>query len=89
MSKVIVSNVRLPEDEWLQLKTAAASMGMSINEYIRYLFQMDAIRSVTGVRKTKTKVKGYAALEELIDFASKTRGKPMRASEDDKVIYDI
>lgn len=87
MSKVIVSNVRLPEDEWLQLKAAAASMGKSVNEYIRYLSRTETIKNITGIKKIDSKARGYEALEKFIN--RKIKGKPMGASEEDKIIYDV
>lgn len=90
MPKIIVSNIRFPEDEWIELKAAAYSMGMSANEYIRYLNQVDSARSMTGVKKRRArKLKGYDALRGLIGIASRARGKPMGASEEDKIIYGI
>lgn len=86
-SKIVVSNVRFPEDEWLQLKTAAFSMGISVNEYMRYLFRTEAIKNVTGVKRIDFKASGYDALEKFIN--RKMTGKPMGASEEDKAIYDI
>jgi len=86
-TKIVVSNIRFPEDEWLQLRAAASSMGMSVNEYMRYLFRTETIKSITGIKKTSSKARGYEALEAFINRRYKR--KPMGASEDDKIIYDI
>ncbi len=88
MSKIVVSNVRFPEDEWLQVKAAAQSVGMSMNEYFRYLSRETA-RTITGTKKTKPKKNPYQALEELINLASRIKTKPMAASSEDKIIYGI
>lgn len=89
INRIVVSNIRFPEDEWIQLKSAAFSMGMSVNKYMRYLFYADTVRSITGVKKNKARPRGYEALEELIALASKSKCKPMGASEEDKIIYGI
>lgn len=88
-TKIIVSNVRFPEDEWLQLKTVASARGMSVNGYIKYLTNIDSVDMITGPKNIKTKKTGYDALGEFIEFAKKNKGKGMGTSEEDKIIYDI
>lgn len=89
--KIVVSNVRFPVDEWMQLKFAASSMNMSNNEYLRHVVRADSIKSITGSKKVKLtpRAKAYAALEKFIKFAATHKGKPMGANEDDKIIYGI
>lgn len=87
INKRVVSNIRFPEDEWIQLKSAAYSMGISVNEYIRFLFHTESIKSMTGVKTSKFKKSGYEAMGAFINRQRK--GKPMGASEDDKIIYGI
>lgn len=89
--KIVVSNVRFPYEDWMMVKSGAANMGMSINEYFQYLSNAEVIRSITGTKKVKltSKARGYAALVEFIKFAETHKDKPMGANEDDKIIYDI
>lgn len=88
-NKIIVSNVRMPEDEWLQAKAAAREMKMSMNEYFRYLTRVDSARSITGIKKRRPSKNPYKALEKLRGLVSRSKGKPMGASEEDKIIYGI
>lgn len=85
MNKIIVSNVRFPQDEWIMLKTAASLHEMSTNEYMRYLTQADAIRSATGIKTVKVKKGGYEAMDKFLE--RKIVGKPMGMSDEDEAIY--
>lgn len=87
--KIVVSNVRFPYEDWMIVRSSAASMGMSINEYFQYLSNVDQIKRMTGTKKITAKAKGYQALRDLIEFAKTHKGKPKGANEDDKIIYDI
>ncbi len=89
--KIVVSNVRFPIDEWMQLKFAASSMNMSNNEYLRQVVRADSIKSLTGSKKVKLtgRAKAYAALDAFLEFAKTHKARPMGANEDDKIIYDI
>lgn len=92
MQKIVVSNIRFPQDIWLQLKSGAASHDMSVNEYLLYLNQIETVRSITGQSITKTKpsrAKAYEALRSMAGIASRFKGKSMGASDDDKIIYGI
>ncbi|KKS98212.1 MAG: hypothetical protein UV73_C0003G0154 [Candidatus Gottesmanbacteria bacterium GW2011_GWA2_43_14] len=85
--KKIVTNLRIPEDEWLQVRSTAASQGISVNEYISRLIRTENVKSILGKREIKSPPRGY---EALIEFAkSKTMGKGLGASPDDMVIYGI
>lgn len=87
MQRIVVSNVRFPEDEWLQLRAAAFSMGVSANEYIRYLFRTESVKSMTGIKESRSEKSGYEAMGVFIN--RRRKGKPMGASEDDKIIYGV
>ncbi|KKR88001.1 MAG: hypothetical protein UU32_C0002G0026 [Candidatus Woesebacteria bacterium GW2011_GWB1_41_10] len=91
MSRMIVSNVRFPEDEWLQLKAVASTYDMSANEYLRRAVRIQTARNITATKKTKPKKDPYQAMEDFIFFASKNRAKreATGASEEDKIIYDV
>lgn len=89
MQKIIISNIRVPEEDWLSFKAAAASRGMSINQYMIYLGRQDSIRSITGTSRAVSRKTGYEAMDEFIMLARKNKGKGMGASEEDKIIYDV
>lgn len=86
MQKMIVSNVRFPEDQWLQLKTAAYANGMSVNEYFKYLHKISSLMISTGLLVKDPKKSGYEAMEKFLK--RKVIGKPMGMSDDDEAIYD-
>jgi len=88
-TNIVVSNVRFPKDEWLQLKTAAYSHNMSVNEYMKFLFRFQTAKDITGSIKVKSKKIGYEAFDEFIESVKNNSGKGMGASEEDKIIYDI
>ncbi len=79
---MVVTNLRLPYSDWLQVKTAAAEEGMSVNEYIN-----DAVRFVTKANMflgDKTKDDPIWDLPKL----AKMKNKPMgHLSAEDRIIY--
>lgn len=87
MQKMVVSNIRFPQDEWAMLKAAASMHEMSINEYMRYLTQADAIRSATGIKIVKVKKGGYDGMDRFLN--RKIVGKPMGMSDEDEAIYGL
>jgi len=87
--KIVVSNVRFPYQDWMVVKSSAAEMNMSINDYFQYLSNTETIRKMTGIKKIPKKTTGYEAMDALLKFAKTHKGKPMGANEDDKAIYDI
>jgi len=70
-TQTIVTNLRMEEPDWLQLKAMAGELGMSVNKFINYL-----------IRKVTTKEQ----LGELPKLA-KIKNKPGKLSADDEIIY--
>ena len=88
--KIVVSNVRFPYADWMMVKSGAASMDMSINEYFQYLSNRETIRQITGTKQPLPHSSREKAYEAMLKFANrKIKGKPMGANEDDKIIYGI
>lgn len=93
--KIIVTNLRIPEPMWMQIKATAAGFGMSFNEYIQYLVNDSTRKTFFGYKEGKAfpkkrrtlKKSGYDLLLELARMPYER--KPMGASEDDKIIYGI
>ena len=88
-TNIVVSNIRIPKDEWINLKSAASSHDMSVNEYIRYMSRVMNIKTITAAKKVKPSKDPYQALKDLVDFASTVKREPMGINEDDKIIYGI
>lgn len=81
--KVVVTNLRVVEEDWNQLKAVAAERGMSANEYINYLMKnVVAEPSSSGAKPSQS----VWELPELSKRAQ-TR-KKFDLSEDDKLIYE-
>ncbi|MBI4036552.1 hypothetical protein HY386_01565 [Candidatus Daviesbacteria bacterium] len=82
MAKKIVTNLRIDEIDWLQVKTTAAELGMSANEYINYLIRdLSTKLELTFPEKVPTL--------KLSEISKKVKPKPMgELSEIDKIIYE-
>lgn len=78
--KMVVTNLRVPVEDWNQLKAIAAERGMSANGYINYL-----MKNVVAVPVRKDKNPRLSILD-LPNLVGKTT-KKMELSVDDKLIY--
>lgn len=88
--KMVTTNLRVPEVEWVNARVMAAARGLSLNEYMGGLLRQDAMTGMTGIKSPKVPKSVSRAYDALWKLANqKTKGKPMGASEDDKVIYGI
>ena len=83
--KIVVTNLRIPEDDWLEVKVIASSFGISVNQYIKELIRMETVRTMLGKEGTGMPPKGYSALRKFVE--RKIKGRPMGLSEEDKTIY--
>lgn len=79
---IVTTNLRLPRQDWLMIKTLAAEEGKSFNEYIKKMIVASALS--VGKRKKEKKV---MSIWDLRDVARASKGKAMELSEDDKIIY--
>ena len=90
---MVVSNIRMPESDWLQVKATASEMGMSINEYLNRLSMDFTKMKFFGYKESirrKIQVRKKNIYKELIEFAKTPyKSKPMNLSADDKIIYGI
>lgn len=86
MAKKIVTNLRIDENDWLQIKAIAAELGMSINEYINYTVKKTSVKNELALDKENLEGKQYS-IWNLSNLA-KLPGKPMGMSEEDKIIYE-
>lgn len=85
MKSVVTTNLRLPYNEWLTIKTVAAEAGMSVNEFIRVTMRgMSNVRSFTS---SWLKPKKGLSLWDLPKLAS-GENKPLGISSEDKLIYE-
>lgn len=89
MARKIVTNLRIDENDWLQVKTVAAELGMSVNEYINYLIQNTVSKAQFGYpKRTRIQRKSiYDLLPALLK--NKHKKESFELSEDDKIIYGV
>ena len=81
MSKKIVTNLRINEEDWLQIKAMAGELGLSMNEYLNYL-----VRSLSLKRELLEEME--APIWRLGELAKRFKSEPMgELSDDDKIIY--
>lgn len=91
MNKPVITNLRINRHDWLQIKSLAAELGMSVNAYINYL-----IRDLSAKREFLPDMKPNQAISRktapiwgLGDIAKRIKPVPMgKLSTDDEVIYE-
>lgn len=83
MDKKIVTNLRINRDDWLQLKSEAGELGMSVNEYINYLIRDLSARRILNPKKREV------LFWKLGQLSKRVKSKPKgQLSDEDKMIYD-
>lgn len=82
-NRKIVTNLRIDEAKWLQIKSQASEMGMSVNEYINYL--------ITDLSIKRELIDDFdkAPIWQLPDIHKRVKSSPMGLSEEDEIIYGI
>ena len=87
---MIVTNVRMPQGEYRQLKSLAASDGVSVNEYIRTTVKSATMRKIMAVDEKLPHDKLDAFYTEMLALAkSVPHVKVYDVSDDDAIIYGI
>ncbi len=84
MSKnIVVTNLRIDKEKWLQIRSQASEMGMSVNEYINYL--------ITDLSIKRELIDDFdkAPIWQLPEIHKKVKLAPMGLSKEDEIIYDI
>ncbi|MBU1104432.1 hypothetical protein L6255_01070 [Candidatus Parcubacteria bacterium] len=85
--KIITTNVRFPESQWLQVKVEAAEMGFSINQYINRIIEQSSMqkRLALTIKDNKSPAVSFWNLPKIAKKWSKR--KVLEMSEEDKIIY--
>ena len=73
---------------WLQVKSSAAETGVSVNEYLNNIIWEISGRKYLGISPGK-KRKDEKKFLELYKLMDEIEYKPMKISEEDKIIYGI
>lgn len=91
MSKnIVVTNLRVEKNLWLQIKQLAIESGMSANEYINFITKQAVSKASLGQSKPKKAKKRKSIYDALLSLSKrKYKNKPMGLSEDDQVIYGV
>lgn len=91
MSDFVTTNLRMPKEDWLDLKSMAGESGVSLNEFINDLIRFSAKARIMGasVREQFIKSKKKDPIWDLPNLHKKVKVKPMGLSAEDEVIYDI
>lgn len=84
---MIVTNLRIPEYEYMQAKQVASEQGISMNKYITRLLRRHVVQQQLGIRDTE-KRKKKRSIWDIAKLANLPR-KPMGASKEDEIIYGI
>lgn len=79
----VITNIRLPKQDWLQVKTTAAELGMSINEYVNFL-----IRDRSQARELNAPTKKVRSIWDLPSIAKESKEDVFPLSADDELIYE-
>lgn len=86
---MVTTNLRLPRQDWLMIKTLAAERGKSFNEYVNWLVEDVSKRVMIFGEAIETKQAEKMTLADLRRKVAKTRGKKLELSGDDKIIYGL
>lgn len=88
MSKnIVVTNLRIEKNVWLQIKSMAAGIGLSTNEYIIQIVQEASAKKELALDKKGARLKTRSIWD--LPKLAKIKDKPMGLSEEDEIIYGI
>lgn len=87
--KMVVTNVRMPREDWLRAKAAAGEAGMSVNEYINYIVdRYSTFKTVPALRSKRSSAK-RPSIWDLPEVVHRIKQKPMGWSAEDEEIYSV
>lgn len=79
---IVVTNLRIPRTDWLQIRALAAEVGMSVNEYINFLIKDSSLRKELA-EEIKKEVNDLPIWE--LDKIVTAKGKGL--TNQDEIIY--
>ena len=81
-TSMVVTNLRIPKPDWLQIKAVAGELGMSVNQYVNFLIKSVSVKQELAEEISKRR-------EDLpiwqLNKIAISKGKGL--SKDDQVIY--
>lgn len=84
---IVVTNLRIPKSDLLQVRIRAAELGISANEYIKRLIQNESIHTLLVPAHDKRTDPIWHLPKSVMQL--KNKEQPYELSEDDKIIYGI
>lgn len=90
-SNIVVTNLRIPREDWLEVKHAAGELGMSTNSYLNHLIKESSLKRQLGVplSQKKKQITDKKSFWNLWKELSKQKVEPIgEMKEDDKIIYE-
>lgn len=87
MAKKIVTNLRIDENDWFQVKAKAAEAGLSVNEYITRVIKTTSTKIELALDYREFKEEKYSIWN--LPKLAKIQDEPMGISEEDKIIYGL
>lgn len=80
---IVVSNIRVPENEWKQIKIMATELGMSVNQFLREIINQTILKK-QFIPLNKKKL---APIWKVYQLAKK-KDKDKKLSLEDEIIYE-
>lgn len=84
---IVVTNLRIDKEIWLQMKVQASEMGISVNEYIIQIVQEASAKKELALDKKGARLKTRSIWD--LPKLAKMKDKPMGLSEEDEIIYGV
>jgi len=89
-TQMVVSNIRMPKAEYMQMKMLAASTGVSVNEYIRRAVRQSASRSMFVGEDKLMQATIASFYDDMLELANSVpHVQVYDVSDEDAVIYGI
>ena len=90
-TQMVVTNLRIPKQDWLEAKTMAEELGISANSFVQKSLMFvtsraDIATSLTGNLSLPRK-SARDSFYDLLKLAN-LKNKPLSLSSDDKLIYE-
>lgn len=86
--RMVISNIRMPETDWLQVKAAAGDLGMSVNQYLNFVVERCTLTRSLAKKPQEIKLK-HVSLWDLPMLVKNIKNKSMGLSKEDEEIYSL
>lgn len=87
--KMVVTNLRMEEVNYLAVKALAGEAGMSVNEYVNTIVWEYSGKKQLGIKPEKKSRRNRKSFWDIYKIMEGKTREGMGASEDDKLIYGI